>query len=82
LQCSYLKGKKNQMLHKTLFILTAIAALGLGSTAMAKHGGAHRSSVYGGSVYSGHGYGGSGYGGGGYGGGGGGGYIGGGPDGM
>ena len=75
-------GKKNQMLRKTLIILTAIAALGLGSTAMAKHGGGHRSSAYGGSVYGGSVYGGGGYSGSGYGGGGGGGYIGGGPDGM
>jgi hypothetical protein len=65
------------MLRKTLITLMAIAALGLGSTAMAKHGGGHRSSPYSGSVY-----GGGGYGGGGYSGGGGGGYIGGGPDGM
>ncbi len=69
------------MLRKTLITLMAIAALGLGSTAMAKHGGGHRS-TYGGSVYGGGGYGGGGYSGSGYGGGGGGGYIGGGPDGM
>ena len=50
------QAKKNQMLRKTL--LTAIAALSLGSTAMVKHGGAHRSSAYGGSVYGGGGYGG------------------------
>ncbi|HET8919371.1 MAG TPA: hypothetical protein VFN27_06800 [Xanthobacteraceae bacterium] len=70
------------MLRKTLITLMAIAALGLGSTAMAKHGGGHRSSPYSGGGYSGGGYSGGGYGGGGYGGGGGGGYIGGGPDGM
>ncbi len=73
-------GKKNQMLRKTLITLTAIAALGLGSTAMAKHGGGHRSSA--GSVHGGSGYGGGGYSGSSYGGGGGGGYVGGGPDGM
>jgi hypothetical protein len=83
LQCSCCAshGKKNPMLRKTLVLLMAIAALGLGSTAMAKHGGGHRSSAHGGSVYRGGGYGGGGYSGG-YGGGGGGGYIGGGPDGM
>jgi uncharacterized membrane protein len=54
-------GKKSQMFRKTLIIPTAIAALGLGSTAMAKHGGGHRSSAYGGSVYGGGGYGGGGY---------------------
>ena len=43
------------MLRKTLITLMAIAALGLGSTAMAKHGGGHRS-TYGGSVYGGGGY--------------------------
>jgi uncharacterized membrane protein len=70
------------MLRKTLITLMAIAALSLGSTAMAKHGGGHRSSACSGSPYSGSVYGGGGYAGGGYSGGGGGGYIGGGPDGM
>ena len=62
------------MLRKTLIALTAIAVLGLGSTAMAKpkHGGGHRTGAYSGGAYSG----------GAYSGGGGGGYIGGGPDGM
>lgn len=68
------------MFRKMLAALMAIAALGLGSTAMAKHGRGHGGghSGYSGGVYSsgGYGYGGSG----GYGGGGG--YIGGGPDGM
>jgi hypothetical protein len=45
------------MLRKTLITLTAIAALGLGSTAMAKHVGGHRGGVYGGGVYGGGGYG-------------------------
>ena len=64
------------MLRKTLITLMAIAALGLGSTAMAKpkHGGGHRTGAYSGGAYSGGGYSGGGYGGGGY--------IGGGPDGM
>jgi len=59
------------MLRKMLIALTAVAVLGLGSTAMAKpkHGGGHRTGAY-----SGGGYGGGGYSGGGY--------IGGGPDGM
>jgi hypothetical protein len=67
------------MLRKMLIALTAIAVLGLGSTAMAKpkHGGGHRTGAYSGGAYSGGG--GGGYSGGGYGGGG---YIGGGPDGM
>ena len=46
------------MLRKTLVTLMVIAALGLGSTAIAKHGGGHRSSAYGGSVCGGGGYGG------------------------
>ncbi len=57
------------MLRKTLITLMAIAALGLSSTAIAKHGGKHRSRAYSGGGYSGGGYGGGGY-------------IGGGPDGL
>ncbi len=64
------------MLRKTLITLSAIATLGLGSTAIAKHSRSHGGKH--GSGYSGSAYGGGGYGGG-YGGGG---YIGGGPDGM
>ncbi len=59
------------MLRKTLITLMAIAALGLGSAAIAKHGCSHGGKH--GTGYSGNVYGG-GYGGGGY--------IGGGPDGM